>query len=147
MKIVVFLALLHLFKTLVMDSLVRILGIPHLISSSPKVFGISLFGLIVQWIIPALITMIFISASNLNRRYTPSFAGPCLAVAMTLSYAGMSLYFASTFIKGGGAAFVVGALLGLIQPLIRLLLVVGVVKMFLSLAPPIPNHNQQVADT
>jgi hypothetical protein len=146
MKIVVFLTLMHLLKILVLDSLVRMLGLGHFISSSPKVFGVSLFGLIVLWIIPGLITLIFISASNLNKRYTPSFAGPCLAVAMILSYAGVGLYIASTFVEGGGASFVVGAFLGYFQPVIRLLLMVGLIKMFLSLGPPIPRHNQQISD-
>ena len=146
MQVVVFLALMHLFKILLLDSLVRILGLNHFISGSPKVFGASLFGLIVQWIIPGLITLIFISASNLNKRYTPSFAGPCLAVAMILTYAGLGLYIASTFVEGGGASFVVRGLLGYVQPVIRLLLVVGLIKMFLSLGPPIPRHDKQVAN-
>lgn len=146
MKIVVFLALIHLFKMLVWNSLVRIVGLHHFISGSPKVFGVSVFGLIVQWIIPGLITLIFISASNLNKRYTPSFAGPCLAVAMFLTYSGVGLYIASTLVEGGGLTFVVRQLLSLIQPLIRLLLLVGLIKMFLSLAPPVSRHSQQVGD-
>jgi len=65
---------------------------------------------------------------------------------MILSYAGVGLYIASTFVEGG-ASFVVRALLGYVQPVIRLLLVVGLIKMFLSLGPPIPSHNQPVANT
>jgi len=59
----------------------------------------------------------------------------------------VGLYIASTFVEGGGASFVVRALLGYVQPVIRLLLVVGLIKMLLSLGPPIRSHNQPVANT
>lgn len=130
MKVVLFLALLLLFKAVLpADMLLRLLP-----SSTAHGFAKDLL----QWILPAIVVVAFMSKSRLAERYTPGFARPCLIAALVLHFGFMALLYASRFVEGGGASFVVAQLSIWVLIPVRVLLLTGLMKVFTSLQPADP---------
>lgn len=135
MPVVILLALVLMLKVILpLDSVLRSLGL--LAWARHGAHGWSLLmspAFLLQWVYPFLVVGIFMVQSRLASRYRPSFAGPCLVTAVVLGWTAQVVYFAATLVPGGGMAFVVGSIIGVVFIPVRVLLVVGLVKMFLSL--------------
>lgn len=133
MQIVIFYALMWMLKIVL--PLKLILGPLGGYSILRHVPGGGFTSFLLAWGYPALVVGIFMARTRLSSRYTPSFAAPCLVVGCALGFVADIAYFAATLVEGGGMAFIVGPYAALVALPARVLIFVGVIKMFLTLKP------------
>jgi predicted permease len=90
---------------------------------------------IVGWVIPSAIVLIFMYLTKFSKRVTSNWGTVLLAVAVFIPLIKLFILYFASFVPGGGFAFVMSTLLSYLSLPTNIALLVGTLKMFMSLKP------------
>ena len=93
------------------------------------------FKLILGWLIPILIATIFIFKAQIHKRLTLNYGFTLIAIAVVIFLLRLIVLYLTTFIQGGGATFVTAYYFGYIALPLKLMLVIGSLKLLMTLKP------------
>jgi len=88
-----------------------------------------------DWIIPLAVATAFVLKTRILPRSTSRAGWILMAVAVAVYLVRMALLYATTFMQGGGPTFAMAYLLAYLDLPLRLLLVIGAVRLLVTLRP------------
>lgn len=89
---------------------------------------------LLSFVIPVLVSLIFIIKSKILDRLNKNWGLTLLIIVIIIYLARYGLLYASTFIEGGGATFVLVILLSYLNFPLKIMLVLALLKIFFSLS-------------
>ena len=90
---------------------------------------------ILRWIIPSIIVFVFMNIAKFHKRVTINWGIILVGIVVFVSLSKLPIVYLSTFVPGGGFTFAIKALLGYLSLPSSIALLVGTIKIFMSLKP------------
>lgn len=93
------------------------------------------FKLILSWVIPIIISTIFVLKVQIHKRLTINYGFILIATAVAILIVRLIILYLTTLIPGGGATFVTAYFFSFLAIPIKIMLVVGAIKLLTTLKP------------